>query len=117
VVHLHLSTLLPNFIVNESILREIIKTVYSMPYVISAEESSKMYIDYVLDMVLCEKYLVLYNPDLAYQLIDEFIDDKLSSISENVFGKDIIPEKTSFFFIVSRNFKTIELSLRILLLI
>lgn len=103
-------TLLPNFIVNESILKEIIKTVCSVPYVVSAEESSKMYIDYVLDMVLSEKYLVLYNPDLAYQLIDEFIDDKLSSISENVFGKDIIPEKTSFFFIVNRNFKTIELS-------
>jgi len=104
-------TKLPDFIVNESILREIIRKVYSVPYAVSVGENLKMYIDYVLDIVLSEKYLVLYNPDLAYQLIDEFIDNKLSSASENVFGKDIIPEKSSFFFIVSRNFKTTELTL------
>ncbi len=99
-----------NFIVNESILREIIEAVCSVPHVIPGEEYRGMYIDYVIDMVLSEKYLVLYNPDLAYQLIDEFIDNRLSSISEDIFGKDIIPEKIGFFFVVSRSLKTTVLS-------
>ncbi len=100
----------PAIVVNESLFKQIIKALN--PYTcVSVHGERRSFIAYTIDIVLSNRYLVLYNPDLACQLVDEFIDSRLSEHSKKIFGKDIIPRKITTFFMTIRETKTVDINI------
>ncbi len=90
--------------VNKSILITVVSKTYN---ILANVNKQNVYV--ILNIVFREEYLVLYNPDIAYENVDKFIDNKLRSISKGVFGKDIVPRKISLFFIQTRSQTRVEI--------